>query len=104
MISYLTDGDAYYYSHHETREFPVFRLRYNDGERFYVSASTGQLVAAFDASRKTYRWLFAALHQGDFHKRVRHRPVWDIMMLCLLLGTTAGVGTGTYIGLRRAFS
>jgi hypothetical protein len=104
MISYLTDGDAYYYSHHETREFPVFRLRYNDGEYFYVSASTGQLVAAFDASRKTYRWLFAALHQGDFHERVRHRPVWDIMMLCLLLGTTAGVGTGTYIGLRRAFS
>ena len=109
MIDYLTDGDTYYYSHHEPREFPVYRLRYDDGERYYISASTGQLVAAFDASRKTYRWLFAALHRmsgyaGDVDA-LRARIPRDIVAeparaqcnarLCWMkVGSAAVVGAG----------
>lgn len=103
-IDLLDVGDHYYYSHHNDVEFPVYRLVYPDGERFYLSARSGRLLAAVDNSARWSRWLFEGFHRGDFAAWMRTRPVWDILMLTLLLGTTVGVGTGTYLGLRRTFS
>jgi hypothetical protein len=101
VIAQLDSADAYYYSHHDEREFPVFRLSYPDGDRYYLSSRSGQLLLGMDANRRWYRWLFQALHRGDFHAIVRLRPLWDGMMLLALLGVSIGVGTGTYLGIKR---
>ncbi len=97
----LQREDAYYYNHHEKREFPVYRLTYENGDRFYLSAADGQLLEAVDENRRWYRWLFNALHQGDFHPLVRLRPLWDLLMLLALGGVSIGVATGVYLGFRR---
>jgi len=98
---WLVDEDAYYFSHHDERRLPVYRVRYTDGERFYLDATTGQLSYAVDAGRRNSRWLFLALHRGDFAAFVRERPVWDIMMWLLMGGVTIGAATGAWLGVER---
>lgn len=100
-LATLDRADGYYFSHHDTKEFPVYRIRYADGERYYLSALSGELMLALDSNRRWYRWLFEALHRGDFHAVVRTRPVWDVLMLFALIGVTIGAGTGTYLGFKR---
>ena len=98
---WLTQDDAYYFSHHDERRFPVFRIRYGDGERFYLDSVTGELSYAVDRERQWLRWIFHALHRGDFAAVVRSRPIWDMMMWVLMLGVTVGALTGTWIGFQR---
>ena len=97
---WLESADAYYYSHHDIRDFPVYRIVYADGERFYLDALTAEVTYAVDASRRLYRWLHYGLHRGDF-ALIRERPVWDLVLLVLLAGVTVGSFTGTWIGMRR---
>lgn len=97
----ITDEDAYYYSHHLEMRLPAYRIRYADGERIYLDGTTGELAYAVDASQRGYRWLFAALHRGDFAAIVRLRPVWDLMMWVLMLGVTVGAATGVWLGVDR---
>ena len=98
---WLTEGDAYYFSHHEPRHFPVFRIRYEDGERLYLDSVSGELRYGADRERRWFRWVFNALHRGDFSRLVRSRPLWDLMMWPLMLGVTVGAVSGTWIGVRR---
>lgn len=97
----LTEEDAYYYTHHIEMRLPVYRIRYSDGERIYLDGTTGELAYAVDASQRGSRWLFAALHRGDFAAIVRQRPVWDLMMWVLMLGVTVGAATGVWLGVDR---
>lgn len=99
--SWLTEDDAYYFSHHDERQFPVFRIRYEDGERFYLDSVTGDLSYAVDRERQWLRWVFHALHRGDFSVLSRSRPIWDLMMWALMLGVTVCALTGTWIGFQR---
>lgn len=98
---WITDGDAYYFSHHNVRHFPVYRIQYADGERLYLDSVSGELAFAVDRERQWLRWVFHALHRGDFSRLVRTRPVWDLMMWPLMLGVTVGALSGTWIGIRR---
>lgn len=100
-LSLLQEPDAYYYGHKENPEFPIYRLQYDDEERLYVSPTSGFLVTALDGNARRLRWLFEALHRGDFAAWARQRPVWDLLMLPLLLGVTVAVASGTYLGFRR---
>ena len=93
--------DDFYYSHHVHRELPVYRITYEDGEMFYLSAYTGALLRFIDENARSYRWLFNALHTGDFNGLARSRPAWDILMLLVLAGVTVGVGSGTYLAAKR---
>ena len=98
---WLTAGDAYYYSHHDDKAFPVYRIRYADGERVYLDRVSGQLALAADGNRQLSRWLFLGLHRGDFFGFLRQRPIWDLLMLPLLLGVTLSALTGTWMGFKR---
>ncbi|MCZ6617286.1 MAG: PepSY domain-containing protein [Gammaproteobacteria bacterium] len=97
----LEAADAYYYGHHESRTFPVFRIIYTDGDRLYLDESSGQLLQAIDGNRRWSRWLFHGLHRGDFAAWARQRPLWDFFMLLLLAGVTVGSITGVYLGYQR---
>ena len=71
QAGWLSEDDAYYFSHHEARRFPVFRIQYEDGERFYLDAVTGELAYSVDRERQWLRWVFHALHRGDFSALVQ---------------------------------
>ena len=98
---WLTEGDAYYYSHHDEKSFPVYRIQYEDGERVYLDRVTGQLAFAADGNRQLSRWLFLGLHRGDLSGLMRQRPLWDLLLLPLLAGVTLGALTGTWMGIKR---
>jgi hypothetical protein len=100
-VDRIVDEDAYYYSLHEDVRLPAWRIRDAFGDRLYISEETGLLQATVDRNAAPNRWLFQAMHSLDFHELLRSRPLWDIVMLVLLIGVTIGVGTGTWIGIRR---
>lgn len=100
--SSLEAYDAYWYAHHHDRELPVLRAVFDDPAKtwFYISPLTGDIVGRIDNSRRTYRWLFNALHSLDFKLLLMYRPTWDIVMWLLsILGTIVSV-SGVVIGWR----
>jgi uncharacterized iron-regulated membrane protein len=99
----IASEDAYYFSHHDPVRLPAYRIVLNDAEhtRFYLDPATASLLRAVDANGRAYRWLFNGLHSLDFAAWLRWRPVWDIVVLALMLGGLAGTITGTYLAILR---
>ena len=100
--------DAYYFRFQGFAErdplvLPVYRITLSDEEstRYYLNPMTGQLLLRVDAAERGYRWLFNGLHRWDFTATLRSRPLWDIIVLFLMLGSTVGVATGVYLAVRR---
>ena len=98
----LSEYDAYWYAHHHDRELPVLRAVFDDEAKtwFHISPVTGDIVGRVDNSRRTYRWLFNALHSFDFQLLLKYRPAWDIVVWLLsILGTIVSM-SGVVIGWR----
>jgi uncharacterized iron-regulated membrane protein len=98
----LGEYDAYWYAHHNDRELPVLRAKFDDDAQtwFHISPVTGDILGRIDSSRRTYRWLFNALHSFDFQLLLMYRPAWDIVVWLLsILGTIVSV-SGVVIGWR----
>ena len=67
---------------------------------FHISPVTGDILGRSDSSRRTYRWLFNALHSLDFKLLLMHRPAWDIVVWLLsILGIIVSI-SGVVIGWR----
>jgi uncharacterized iron-regulated membrane protein len=99
----LDQYDAYWYAHHHERELPVLRAGFDDEGTtwFHISPHTGDVLGRVDGSRRTYRWLFNALHSLDFQLLLKYRPAWDIVVVVLsILGTIVSV-SGVVVGWRR---
>lgn len=102
MQTKLTQYDSYWYAHHDTRVLPVLRAGFDDDVQswFHIDPVTGDILNRSDISRRSYRWLFNALHQFDFPWLLAYRPAWDIVVWLLsLLGMTISV-SGVVIGWR----
>lgn len=99
-VDLLTSGDRYYYSHHNKRTFPVYRIIYEDGERIYLDGLSLDIVAVFDSGRKTARWLYLGLHRGDFFPDLNGSPLWYLVWGGLLLIVTFAVGVGCWLAFR----
>ena len=104
----LQAEDAYYFHFQGFAErdplvLPVYRIALNDdeGTRYYLNPSTGQLFLRVDSAERGFRWLFSGLHRWDFTALLRSRPLWDIIVLFLMIGSTVGVATGVYLAIRR---
>lgn len=105
----LREPDAYYYAHKDEIVLPVWRVIYQDEDetRFYFDPQTGELVAFADAPSRAFRWWHLALHRFDFAEALRARPVWDIVVLPLMLGVTLLTLIGVWLGfvrLRKTFA
>jgi uncharacterized iron-regulated membrane protein len=103
MRQRLEQADAYWYSHHDQRQIPVLRAGFDDDAHtwLHIDPATGDLLGRTDDSRRTYRWLFNALHSFDFALLLRYRPAWDaVVWLLSLLGLIVLV-SGIVIGWRR---
>ena len=99
----ISKEDAYYFQESERFVLPIYRVVLKDDEstRYYIDPQSGALLQRTDATARWYRWLFGGLHRIDFTAWMRARPVWDIIMLTLLLGGLALTTTGFYLALRR---
>ncbi len=102
-VTVLNSDDAYYYSHHVAREFPVVRVIAADEQatRFYLDPLTGVIRSKVDRNARWYRWLHYGLHRGDLFHWLRVRPVWDLVLWPLLLGVSIVCITGAWLGIRR---
>lgn len=99
----LDQPDAYWYSHGQQRQLPVLRAGFDDTAHswFHIDPVTGDILGRTDDSRRTYRWLFNALHCFDFALLLRYRPAWDaVVWLLSLLGLIVSL-SGAVIGWRR---
>ena len=102
MRERLGQYDAYWYAHHDARVLPVLRAGFDDPAQswFHLDPTTGDILGRSDSSRRSYRWLFNALHTFDFPWLLAYRPAWDIVVWLLsLLGMTISV-SGVVIGWR----
>jgi hypothetical protein len=104
----ITAEEPYYFNfsiaeREDGEPLPAYRVVLNDAEhtRYYLNLETAQLVRKVDANSRGQRWLFSGLHRLDFAQWLRRRPVWDVVMLFLLLGGFAGTTTGVYLALQR---
>jgi hypothetical protein len=99
----LAREDAYYFAHHDDVVLPVYRIILNDADatRFYLDPTTGALLRRADADARWQRWLFSGLHRLDFTAGLRARPLWDLVMIILLVGGIGLSATGVYLAIRR---
>ena len=68
----------------------------------HIDNRSGEILSVIDRSRRVYRWAFNGLHSLDIPGLVDRRPLWDAVMLTLLIAGLAVSGTGVVIGFRRA--
>jgi hypothetical protein len=99
----LRDGyDAYYLDRRGEAPLPVISVRLNDAAstRLYINPRTGRLVATYDSREWISRWLYHGLHSLDFPWLYAYRPLWDIVVITLLLGGTALCTTSLVLTVR----
>jgi hypothetical protein len=80
--------EAYYVDRHHELPLPALFVRLNDADRsmFYIDLRTARIVQAYSARSRWNRWLYHGLHSFDFPWLYRYRPLWDILVLALLIG------------------
>lgn len=102
----LSSYDDYYYARHGQgpvdRPLPVLQVDLADAgsTRLYLDPQDGRLLLRQDDSRRTYRWLWSALHHWDIGW-LQHRPLWDAWMLTWVLLGIVLAGSSTVIGWKR---
>lgn len=87
--------DAYYLDRRRERPLPVIYARVNDavGTRYYIDPKTATIAGQYSARSWVNRWLYHGLHSLDFPWLYNYRPLWDIVVISLMLGGTALCGT-----------
>jgi uncharacterized membrane protein len=90
-ISVLTQYDAYYLDRHREKPLPVVLVRANDegNTRYYIDPKTGRVAGTYASRNWSNRWLYHGLHSLDFPWLYNYRPLWDIVVISLMLGGTA---------------
>jgi uncharacterized iron-regulated membrane protein len=90
-IRVLSQYDAYYLDRNRERPLPVLLVteKGSDATRVYIDPKTARVVGNYSSSRWVSRWLYHGLHSLDFPWLYNHRPLWDIVVITLMLGGTA---------------
>jgi len=94
--------DAYYRDRTGVLPLPVIRVRMKDsvGSRYYINPKTAMIVGSYITREWVSRWLYHGLHSMDFPWLYNHRPLWDVVVLTLLLGGAALCGTSLVLAWR----
>jgi len=108
--TWLTEFDDYYYYTlssfdlglpRPVKTLPVLRIKYDDpGQTWlYLTPSHGQILK-LEAIDRRNRWGYYGLHGLDFAALYNQRPLWDIVVIVLLLGCFA-MSTTTLVPMYR---
>jgi len=92
----LTAYDDYYYTKNKDKRLPVLRVKMDTPEKtwYYVDLKTGQVVLKHEKKSRLERWLYNGLHSLDFSFLRYKRPLWDVVVIILMLGGLAASSTG----------
>ena len=85
----LSEYDAYYGDRsHGGDPLPVLRVRFDDPDRtwLYLDPALGRIVHREQRRSRLDRWLYRGLHRLDFPGFYDRRPLWDVVVISLLLG------------------
>lgn len=84
----LTKYDQYYVDRGRSLPLPVLRISLDDNIRtqIYVDLRTGRIVRRYGTRGRIERWLYHGLHSVDLPWLYSHRPLWDALVLALMLG------------------
>jgi len=87
----IEEYDAYYLDRRRARPLPVIYARVNDavGTRYYIDPKTATIAGQYSARSWVDRWLYHGLHSLDFPWLYNYRPLWDIVVIGLMLGGIA---------------
>jgi PepSY-associated TM region len=87
-IRELRQYDAYYLDRRREKPLPVLLVteKASRSARYYVDPKTARVVGNYSSERWMSRWLYHGLHSLDFPWLYNHRPLWDIVVLTLMLG------------------
>jgi hypothetical protein len=98
----LTDYDSYYYSRRGQTPLPVVRIKFADKAQtwLYIDPALNQQLASIPKYARLERWLYNGLHSFDVGYLYK-RPLWDIVMLILLVGGLISSTLGLYLGAKR---
>jgi hypothetical protein len=96
----VREYEPYYLDRHHGRPLPVLLVRVNDpgGSMYYVDLKTARIVESNVARSRLNRWLYHGLHSMDLPWLYKHRPVWDILVLALMLGGASLSVTSVILG------
>jgi hypothetical protein len=83
--------DAYYLDRLRQSPLPVVYAEMNDPvrTRYYIDPKTARIVGNYSARNWVSRWLYHGLHSLDFPWLYNYRPLWDLVVITLMLGGTA---------------
>ena len=83
--------DLYYLDRTAQKPLPVVIAQLNDANqtRYYIDPATGRIAGTYGAKGWVNRWLYHGLHSLDFPWLYKYRPLWDIVVLTLMLGGLA---------------
>jgi hypothetical protein len=87
-VERLARYDAYYYDRAGALPLPVLRARFDDTAHtwLYLDPARGLLLRREERSSRLDRWLYRALHRWDWPGLHERRPLWDLVVIALLLG------------------
>lgn len=90
-IRVLDQYDRYYLDRERRRPLPVILARLADEEqtRYYIDPKTARVVGSYSSDNWVNRWLYSGLHSLNFPWLYNYRPLWDIVVITLMLGGTA---------------
>ena len=92
----LPEYDAYYEDRrYRRRALPVLRVRFDDpgATWLYLDPALGRIVHSENRRSRIDRWLYRGLHRLDFPGFYHRRPLWDIVVIVLLLGGLFSAGS-----------
>ena len=87
----LNQYDRYYLDRTRRRPLPVVLAQATSGDetRYYIDPKTARVVQTYNSSNWVNRWLYNGLHSLNFPWLYNYRPLWDIVVITLMLGGTA---------------
>lgn len=102
-VRIVREYEAYYVDRGYSLPLPALFVRLNDseGSMYYVDLRTARVVQSYGSGGRWNRWLYHGLHSFDLPWLYRHRPVWDVTVLFLMLGGTGLCVTSVVIAWRR---
>jgi hypothetical protein len=103
-VQRITRYDAYYYARpHREMMLPAWRVAFADPEHstLYLDPVSGKPVGFVNSEARWYRWLRDGLHSFDFPWLNDKRPLWDLVLIPLMLGGTVAAFTGVWLLVRR---
>ena len=66
-----------------------------------MNLDDGRLISVMDDSRRIYRWLFNGIHSLDLPGLANRRPLWDVLMILLMVVGFVFSLTGIVIAYKR---